>query len=75
MWNWIVSWWVPDRHVDWGSLVGDGPQEMAIRDPTKKGSCPIPNCWASSSSMMLASAPESIKVTRSWVTSGRRNLV
>lgn len=60
------------EHVDQNSLMTDGPQKMAVQGFNCKWTgernmtYPIPSCKASPSSMMLASAPESMKVDREW---------
>jgi len=71
------------KDVDMGSLVGDGPQEGTGRDPGagRGGKHPIPNCWASSSSMMMPLAPETMCPLegRTWRETGdfagRRDLL
>jgi len=65
------------KDIDRASLVGDSPQQMAIERAgrTGRGTRPILNyCQPSSSSMILASAPELMKVAKAWELSRWRNL-
>jgi len=65
------------KDVNRGSIAGDGPLEVAVkgagRNRTRKRDTSNPQLsGAIRLTMMLALAPESMKVARAWEPSGRR---